>query len=178
MSRSVCFAEHPLAFLRTPRLTLKHHARFPTERNASLQPRLEALRRETQAYFDTARALDGEWGPLQLSLAEMYKRFSPGSLHSALTQGTHRIDEASEALANAYVEGMPSLASGVLTPENNDGGAGTPTQAPAPAAAAGGRAQDPDTHFVRKFRDLRTRYHRRALLAERWSKGTVDWRDE
>jgi ESCRT-I complex subunit VPS37 len=136
-------------------------------RNAELQPRLEALRRETSAYFDQARSLDAEWQVLNTSLEKIYRRFAPASLHIALTQGTSKIYDASEALAHAYVEGLPDLASGIVTPEEASGATTSTT-----------RAQDPDTQFVRKFRELRTRYHRRALLAERWSKGTVTWRDE
>lgn len=122
-----------------------------TERNETEQAPLEALRRDTERALLQAQQADETWSQqLEPALHESYRQFTPGSLHAKLVQGTTRIWDQSEALANAYVEGLP------LGPDMPS----TP----------------PDTQqFLRLFQNLRTRYHRRALLAERWGKGTVAW---
>lgn len=120
-----------------------------TERNEAEQAPLEALRRETERYLASAQSADQIWSrQLEPELQEAYRQFTPGSLHAKLAQGTSRIWDQSEELANAYVEKVPY----------ND------------------HSSPPDTTtFLRLFQELRTRYHRRALLAERWSQGTVAW---
>ena len=50
-------------------------------RNAEVQPQLEALRRETQAYFHEAQDLDAQWAALNASLQEMYKVRHSSRIH-------------------------------------------------------------------------------------------------
>jgi hypothetical protein len=53
-----------------------------------------------------------------------------------------------------------------LTPPES--GTATPT----------GRDADGDATFVRRYRALRTTYHRRNLMADRWARGSITWRDD
>ncbi|PWN41019.1 hypothetical protein IE81DRAFT_197340 [Ceraceosorus guamensis] len=135
------------------------------EINMQLKPELEGLRRETKEYFDEARKLELEWPELERRQREAYKRFAPSSLLALLTQSTSKLHDESESLAGAFVEGLPldaaldaSLSSTTLTPAN--------------------RNEDPGTAFVRRYRQLRATYHRQNIVAERWTRGTVVWRDE
>lgn len=123
-------------------------------------------------------------------MREAYKRFTPSSLLFTLTQSASKLHDQSESLANAFVEGLPleivvsnrrgrimltSLnppafppiqTTSLVTPP--DSGTATPT----------GREADGEATFVRKYRALRTTYHRRNLMADRWARDTVTWRDD
>ncbi|PWN53371.1 hypothetical protein IE53DRAFT_373042 [Violaceomyces palustris] len=132
--------------------------------NMSLQPPLEALRRETQELFDRAKALDEEWPKVQSQMNEIYKRFSPSALHFALSQAASRLNESSENMANAYVQGLP-----YPTSDHPDRPIGAPTD-PAEEVLS-------DMAFVRRYKAQRTLYHKRKMVAERWSRGEVHWTD-
>jgi hypothetical protein len=78
-----------------------------TARNAALQPALEALRGETQQYYDRARLLEQQWPIIEAEMKESYKKFTPSSLLFTLTQSASKLHDQSESLANAFVEGLP-----------------------------------------------------------------------
>ncbi|PWN38370.1 uncharacterized protein FA14DRAFT_131721 [Meira miltonrushii] len=126
-------------------------------RNMTMQPGLEALRNETQQLYDRARKYEQEWPLLDNQMKEAYKRFSPSTLLFTLTQSAGKLHDQSESLASAFAEGLPL-----------ESGAATPT----------GRDADGDATFVRRYRALRTTYHRRNLMADRWARGTITWRDD
>jgi ESCRT-I complex subunit VPS37 len=128
-------------------------------------------------------------------MKEAYKKFTPSSLLFTLTQSASKLHDESESLANAFVEGLPLeiavssafaddmryLANGCtiflkstshgLTPP--DSGTATPTNRETPREAA-----ESEATFVRRYRALRTIYHRRNLMADRWARGSVTWRDD
>ncbi|UZJ51559.1 hypothetical protein CBS101457_000879 [Exobasidium rhododendri] len=138
-------------------------------RNIQLQPPLEALRSETQQLYDRARSLEQQWPRVEAEMRDVYKRFTQFSLLSNLTQSASRLHDESESLANAFVEGLPleiASTSHGLTPP--DSGTATPT----------GREADSEATFVRRYRALRTTYHRRNLMADRWARESVIWRDD
>jgi ESCRT-I complex subunit VPS37 len=80
---------------------------LPTARNMALQPPLEKLRVETQQLYDRARSLEQQWPRVDAEMKDVYKRFTPFSLLSTLTQSASRLHDESESLANAFVEGLP-----------------------------------------------------------------------
>ncbi|KAN0061001.1 hypothetical protein ACQY0O_006735 [Thecaphora frezii] len=90
-----------------------HHAQLlkqnedKAKQNVALQQPLEALRAETQQLFDRASSYQAQWPQLEAQMNELYKRFSPSSLHFHLTQSASKLNDRSEELANAYVEGLP-----------------------------------------------------------------------
>ncbi|EPQ28357.1 uncharacterized protein PFL1_04184 [Pseudozyma flocculosa PF-1] len=128
--------------------------------NTALQQPLEALRAETQQLFDRATALQAQWPQLEAEMNELYKRFSPSSLHFHLAQSATKLNDRSEQLANAYVEGLPY-------PVGDD------------ASSANQSVEQvlDDVTFVRRYKAQRMLYHRRKLIAERSSKGDVHWTD-
>lgn len=80
------------------------------------------------------------------------------------------VQELSEDLANAYVEGLPAPARAAATLDG-------PLDVRDLARGAGSDASSPtqDVAFVRTYRHLRTLYHRRALLHEKCARQQVEW---
>ncbi|WFD04949.1 hypothetical protein MVES1_000274 [Malassezia vespertilionis] len=116
--------------------------------NAAKRPALLALRDETSAAYVHAREMESAWTATERAMHEAYKRFTPSALQARIHHAANAVHDESEALANAYVEDLP--------PEGS-------------------------THtmnyalFVRHYRDLRTRYHRRALLHDLCTQQRVQW---
>ncbi|SHO76897.1 Uncharacterized protein MSYG_1236 [Malassezia sympodialis ATCC 42132] len=78
--------------------------------NEAQRPALEALRAEARAAYARARALEQQWPYVEQAMIEAHKRFTPHALWTRLHMGANEAHEASEDLANAYVEGlMPSM---------------------------------------------------------------------
>uniref|UniRef100_V5ESY3 VPS37 C-terminal domain-containing protein n=1 Tax=Kalmanozyma brasiliensis (strain GHG001) TaxID=1365824 RepID=V5ESY3_KALBG len=75
-------------------------------RNMERQVPLQALRTETQQLFDRAKSLEAEWATREAQLNEVQKRFNPSALHFGLTQSASKLNDRSEELANAFVEGL------------------------------------------------------------------------
>ncbi|CAO1633218.1 unnamed protein product [Sympodiomycopsis kandeliae] len=125
-------------------------------RNLSLQPQLEATRAETQQYHDRALAAEAEWPKAEAQMKEAYRRFAPPSLHAQIVQAATKLHEQSEMLASAFVDGLPLETGGS-------------------EAASQTTAGDSDALFTRRYREMRTEYHRLNLIAERWANGTVQW---
>ncbi|KAJ6559086.1 hypothetical protein DFH09DRAFT_518716 [Mycena vulgaris] len=128
--------------------------------NLALQEPLYRLRAETQEAFDDAKNLEARWKEVDREQREVYQRFSPQFLLMRLKHSKTAQDDASEALASAFVQ-QSSTAS--------YGGAGTPN--------GGGLGKEIDD-FVREFKDLRKTYHKRVMWEDRWSSGLVNWRDD
>ncbi|KAJ7600773.1 hypothetical protein C8J56DRAFT_813668 [Mycena floridula] len=128
--------------------------------NFALQERLYELRAQTQAAFDEAKGLEKRWKELEKEQREVYQRFAPQFLLLRLRHSITAQDDASEALASAFVQQQQSLSS---TPSHS--GTGTPS----------GKEID---DFVKEFKDSRKQYHKRVIWAERWSSGRVNgWQD-
>ncbi|KAJ6477337.1 hypothetical protein C8R47DRAFT_646575 [Mycena vitilis] len=132
--------------------------------NLALQEPLYKLRAETQAAFDDAKNLEARWKDVEREQREVYQRFSPQFLLMRLKHSKTAQDDASEALASAFVQQSSTSAS------NYGGGSGTGT----PNGGAGKEVDD----FVREFKDLRKIYHKRVMWEDRWSSGLVNWRDD
>ncbi|CDR88047.1 uncharacterized protein SPSC_03633 [Sporisorium scitamineum] len=126
------------------------------QRNLERQAPLEALRTETQQLFDRAKSLEAEWAARELQLNEAQKRFNPSALHFNLTQSASKLNDRSEQLANAFVEG--------LTYPKDD--SGTAEEAVVDEAS-----------FVRRYKQQRLLYHKRRLVADRWARNQVHWTD-
>jgi ESCRT-I complex subunit VPS37 len=73
-----------------------------------------------------------------------------------LRHATTAQDDESEALASSFVNSIAGS-------EEGNGGNG------------GGREVD---EFVREFRKLRVKYHKRVMWGERWAGGQVGWRSD
>ncbi len=76
-----------------------------------------------------------------------------------LRHATTAQDDASEALASAFVQQQRPIPFDVLS------GTGTPN---------GRDIED----FVKEFKDLRKTYHKRVIWGDRWANGQVVWRDD
>ncbi|RDB17865.1 Vacuolar protein-sorting-associated protein 37 1 [Hypsizygus marmoreus] len=102
--------------------------------NLRLQDTLYNLRSDTQDAFDEAKALETRWKELERDQREVYQRFTPQFLLMRLRHSTTAQDDASEALASAFIQQQPST-SGT--------GTGTPNE---------GQGVD---EFIREFKELR-----------------------
>ncbi|KAJ6605690.1 hypothetical protein B0H10DRAFT_2076701 [Mycena sp. CBHHK59/15] len=129
--------------------------------NLALQEPLYKLRAETQEAFDDAKNLEARWKDVEREQREVYQRFSPQFLLMRLKHSKTTQDDASEALASAFVQ-QSSSSSG----PTYGSGTGTPN---------GGKEID---EFVKEFKDLRKTYHKRVMWEDRWSSGLVNWRDD
>ncbi|KIS71434.1 uncharacterized protein UMAG_01333 [Mycosarcoma maydis] len=125
-------------------------------RNLERQAPLESLRSETQQLFDRAKALEAEWATKELQLNEAQKRFNPSALHFHLTQSASQLNDRSEQLANAFVEGLPY-------PRDDSG-------------TAEEELVD-EASFVRRYKQQRLLYHKRRFVADRWARNQVHWTD-
>lgn len=107
-----------------------------------------------------------------------------------LRHATTAQDEASEAIATAFVKGEPSPSSHPPSapisttasplPVLGESHAtytttGTAMGLGGASAVAAGREVDV---FVKEFKDARKKYHKRAMWVERWSSGQVAWRED
>ncbi|KAJ1039415.1 hypothetical protein NDA11_001628 [Ustilago hordei] len=125
-------------------------------RNLERQPELESLRSETLTLFNRAKSFESDWTRLEPQLVEAQKRFNPSALHFNLTQSASKLNDRSEELANAFVEGLPYPKDGTGTAEE---------------------AVLDDASFVRRYKQQRLLHHKRRLIADRWARGQVHWTD-
>ncbi|KAF8158918.1 hypothetical protein K438DRAFT_1909975 [Mycena galopus ATCC 62051] len=126
--------------------------------NLELQEPLYRLRAETQEAFDDAKNLEARWKDVEREQREVYQRFSPQFLLMRLKHSKTAQDDASEALASAFVQQSSAVDSGAGTPNGNSG-------------------KEIDD-FVREFKEMRKIYHKRVIWEDRWSSGLVNWRDD
>ncbi|PWZ03336.1 hypothetical protein BCV70DRAFT_15397 [Testicularia cyperi] len=126
------------------------------QKNTQLQKPLEELRTETQQLFDRAKSLEAELPRLEKQMNDEYRRFAPSALHFSLTQSASKLNDRSEDLANAYVEGLPY---------------------PTDESGTAPEAMLDDVSFVRRYKAQRTLYHKRRIVADRWARGQVHWTD-
>ncbi|KAK0221859.1 hypothetical protein IW262DRAFT_1460135 [Armillaria fumosa] len=127
--------------------------------NLTLQNSLYALRSETKEAFDESKALEARWKELEKEQKDVYQRFTPQFLLMRLRHATTAQDDASEAVASAFVQQQRPL------PSDASSGTGTPN---------GRDIED----FVKEFKDLRKTYHKRIIWGDRWANGQVAWRDD
>ncbi|KAF9533058.1 hypothetical protein CPB83DRAFT_758248 [Crepidotus variabilis] len=125
------------------------------QNNVALQQRLYDLRSETKEAFDEAKRLEARWKELEKEQREVYQRFTPQFLMMRLRHSTTAQDDASEAIASAFVQ--------------RDSSRGTDTGPTRPG-------QDVDD-FIREFKESRKTYHKRALWGEKWANNQVMWRE-
>jgi ESCRT-I complex subunit VPS37 len=152
--------------------------------NLKLQEQLYKLRSDTQDAFNEAKALEARWKELEKEQKEVYQvspcvltslhhltrpamqRFTPQFLLMRLRHSTTAQDDASEALASAFVQQSASRPShGFDTGSQPDSGTGTPS----------GKEID---EFVRAFKESRKVYHKRVMWGDRWASGQVQWRED
>ncbi|KAJ7366983.1 hypothetical protein DFH08DRAFT_182263 [Mycena albidolilacea] len=134
--------------------------------NLELQDPLYRLRAETQEAFDDAKNLETRWRDVEREQREVYQRFSPQFLLMRLKHSKTAQDDASEALASAFVQQSSSSS---ITTSDTGTGTGTPN--------GNGTGKEIDD-FVREFKDMRKVYHKRVIWEDRWSAGLVNWRDD
>lgn len=119
------------------------------QNNLALQQQLYNLRSETKDLFDEAKKLESRWKELEKEQRDIYQRFTPQFLLLRLKHSITAQDDASEALASAFVSGSDIPAT------NSD-----------------------IDEFIREFKKLRKTYHKRVMWAEKWGKGDVMWRED
>ncbi|THH09844.1 hypothetical protein EW145_g1744 [Phellinidium pouzarii] len=145
--------------------------------NLAMQEQLYLLRAETKDAFDQAKMAEARWREVEKEQREVYqvrawspiqtpyltsvvtphdeKRFSPQFLHMRLRHATTAQDDASEELASTFIQSSS-----------------TP-----PPGQADMNGKDVDD-FVKEFKELRKKYHKRVIWGDRWTAGKVDWRDD
>lgn len=148
--------------------------------NIAHQDSLYKLRAETQAAFDEAKTLEKRWKDLEKEQKEVYQvcattiafwshltehdsqRFTPQFLLMRLRHATTDQDDATEAMANSFIQQQPSASN------HRDEGSGTSTP----------RGNSDVDDFIRQFKEARKVYHKRAMWADKWTQGEVIWREE
>jgi len=115
--------------------------------NMAMQEKLFQLRSETKEAFDEAKALEARQRALEKEQREVFQRFSPQFLHMRLRHTITAQDDASEALASAFIH----------APQDSD---------------TNGKDVD---DFVKEFKQSRKVYHKRVIWGDRWGSGKVDW---
>ncbi|KAF9468483.1 hypothetical protein BDZ94DRAFT_1153842 [Collybia nuda] len=129
--------------------------------NLALQEDLYKLRSDTKAAFDEAKSLESRWKVVDKEQHEVYQRFTPQFLLMRLKHSTSAQDDASEALASAFVNQLSY-----------------PPAFYNPASGGTSNAGTEVDEFIKEFKDLRKIYHKRAMWGERWVNGQVAWRDD
>ncbi|KAJ7069775.1 hypothetical protein C8F01DRAFT_1113958 [Mycena amicta] len=121
------------------------------KRNLSLQEPLYKLRAETKEAFDEAKNLEARWKAIERDQREVYQRFSPQFLLMRLKHSKTAQDDASEAVASAFVQQSVGTG-GAVTPPN-------------------GKEVD---DFIKEYKERRKTYHKRAMWEDRWSSAGLD----
>ncbi|OXH31998.1 hypothetical protein J008_03398 [Cryptococcus neoformans] len=142
------------------------------KRNLELKDQLLALRDATAQSYAHAEDLKRQWADIEKSQQTLYQRVRPSFLHLRLRHSLTAQDELSEKIASAFIEGRSATNSRP----------GSRIDSPAPSAE--GLLVDRQTQgraiedFIQEFKAARKIYHKRAIWAERWSRGEVAWRDD
>ncbi|WVO23146.1 uncharacterized protein IAS62_004491 [Cryptococcus decagattii] len=140
-------------------------------RNLELKDELSALRDATAQSYAHAEDLKRQWADIEKAQQNLYQRVRPSFLHLRLRHSLTAQDELSEKMASAFIEDKSATNSRP----------GSRIDSPAPSAEglpldrAQGRAIE---DFIQEFKAARKIYHKRAIWAERWSRGEVAWRDD
>nr|KIR46822.1 hypothetical protein I312_03713 [Cryptococcus bacillisporus CA1280] len=142
-----------------------------TGRNLELKDELSALRDATAQSYAHAEDLKRQWADIEKAQQNLYQRVRPSFLHLRLRHSLTAQDELSEKMASTFIEDKSATNSRP----------GSRIDSPAPSAEglpldrAQGRAIE---DFIQEFKAARKIYHKRAIWAERWSRGEVAWRDD
>ncbi|WRT69534.1 uncharacterized protein IL334_006521 [Kwoniella shivajii] len=145
-------------------------------RNLELRDELIALRDATAQSYTHAEGLKSRWVDIEKLQANLYQRNRPSFLHLRLRHSLSSQDESSEKIASAFIEGKSAGASipgsrvDSPSPYYNEG-----SSTPLPVDRNQNKAID---KFINEFKAARKTYHKRAIWAERWSRGEVAWRDD
>lgn len=123
----------------------------------------------------------------EVTSADAIQRHRPSFLHLRLRHSLTAQDDLTEKLASAFIDGRPlpipsssssydpSGVSRTDSPAFGREGISTPVGASGSGVGNTGRAVD---DFISEFKAARKTYHKRAIWAERWSRGEVAWRDD
>ncbi|GFZ50069.1 hypothetical protein JCM24511_07822 [Saitozyma sp. JCM 24511] len=158
------------------------------KRNLDLRDELLALREATAQSYGHAEALKVQWAEIEKAQTSLYQRHRPSFLHLRLRHSLTAQDDLSEKIASAFIEGR-------AMPSGNGNGVGSApsslmgsrVDSPAPGAVGDGTATPTNgdrsqnkaiDDFISDFKAARKTYHKRAIWAERWSRGEVAWRDD
>ncbi|WVQ96096.1 hypothetical protein IAU59_003198 [Kwoniella sp. CBS 9459] len=160
------------------------------KRNLELRDELLALRDATAQSYAHAEHLKRRWADIEKAQTQLYQRNRPSFLHLRLRHSLTDQDESSERIASAFIEGRssgpsvpgsrvdspaPALASAGIGSGIGGGGDGYST----PTTGQNDRSQNKVIDdFIQEFKASRKTYHKRAIWAERWSRGEVAWRDD
>ncbi|KGB77938.1 hypothetical protein I307_01309 [Cryptococcus deuterogattii 99/473] len=140
-------------------------------RNLELKDELSALRDATAQSYAHAEDLKRQWADIEKAQQNLYQRVRPSFLHLRLRHSLTAQDELSEKIASAFIEDKSAT--------NSRPGSRIDSPAPSteglPLDRAQGRAIE---DFIQEFKAARKVYHKRAIWAERWSRGEVAWRDD
>ncbi|CAD6566494.1 MAG: hypothetical protein TREMPRED_002658 [Tremellales sp. Tagirdzhanova-0007] len=144
--------------------------------NLDLRDQLLNLRDATAQSYAHAEHLKLRWTEIEKAQANLYQRHRPSFLHLRLRHSMTDQDDHSEKMASAFIEGRNGRGSGTEATSR----AVSPGSEVAPhASATPDRTQNKAIEdFIQEFKAARKIYHKRAIWAERWSRGEVAWRDD
>nr|ODN95627.1 hypothetical protein L204_04168 [Cryptococcus depauperatus CBS 7855] len=124
--------------------------------NLELRDELLALRDATAQSYAYAEGLKRQWVEIEKNQQNLYQRVRPSFLHLRLRHSLAAQEEASEKIASAFIENKPTS-----------------------SRVQNSRSQNKTIEdFIQEFKAARKVYHKRAIWAERWSRGEVAWRDD
>ncbi|ODO00789.1 hypothetical protein L198_03116 [Cryptococcus wingfieldii CBS 7118] len=140
-------------------------------KNLELRDELLALRDATAQSYAHAEGLKRHWTDIEKNQKDLYQRVRPSFLHLRLKHSLSAQDEASEKIASAFIEGRSA--------GNSRPGSRIDSPVPIGDGPADRQSQNRAIDdFIQEFKASRKTYHKRAIWAERWSRGEIAWRDD
>lgn len=137
-----------------------------SEKNLSLRDQLERARDETANAFNHTNTLIHTFREFAKEQANFYQVSHPQSCHQSIVFHTHLQHLVS---GSQPLEEQASRARFLTAAHESD----RLTESLASRFADEGSMEE--DAFVKQYREERSRYHRRALVANRWSAGKIRW---
>ncbi|KAK1923728.1 hypothetical protein DB88DRAFT_492209 [Papiliotrema laurentii] len=155
------------------------------KRNMELRDELFALRDATAQSYAHAEGMKARWADIEKAQGNLYQRYRPSFLHLRLKHSLTAQDDASEKIASAFIENRPLGIHPSLAGSSTSlpGGSGYTSRVDSPVPGDSTPTADRNAgrsveEFIQEFKAARKVYHKRAIWAERWSRGEVAWRDD
>ncbi|ORX37890.1 hypothetical protein BD324DRAFT_650433 [Kockovaella imperatae] len=151
-------------------------------RNLELRDELIALRDATAQSYAHAEGQKARWADIEKAQTALYQRHRPSFLHLRLKHSITAQDDLSERIASSFIEGKNGGSQRTTPVGGAADGCGPGSRVDSPAFGHGDASTPNGTKsiedFIQDFKAARKVYHKRAIWAERWTRGEVAWRDD